>query len=165
MALFRRSAVPDDVRAVLSAGERVLAWARDVSGRAVVASEQALYLPVASGGGSERLAYRTIARAVWSDPLLEVVTAAPEQRRYVVDLATPGEVPPTVRERVMSTILLSQRVPIDGSRGALITARRVPGDEGVAWSVVFDAGLDPADPALRASADAAIKTLRASTGL
>ncbi len=164
MSRFQRHGVPDDVREVLTTGERVLAWGRDVTGRPVVASELAVYLP-AAGGGSERVAYAGIARAVWSDPVLEVVTAAPDQRRLVVDLETPGELPPTVRERVMSTILLSQRVPIAGGRGALVIARRVPGRDDVAWSVVFDAGLDPADPALRATADAAIRAIRSSTGL
>lgn len=165
MARVRRSALPDDVRAVPQPGERVLAWGRDVSGRPVVASDRAVYLPVTPGGERARLAYGEVARAAWADPLLEVVTAAPGQRRYVVDLETPGDLPPAVRERVMSTILLSQRVTIDGTRGALITARRVPGQDAVAWSVVFDPGLDPADPALRARADAAIATLRASAGL
>lgn len=164
MARLRRSSVPDDVRTVPAAGERVLAWGRDLAGRPVVASETALYLPDLDGG-HERLAYLAIARAAWNDPVLEVVTGAPTQRRHVVDLALPGEVPPTVRERVMATILVSERVPISGGKGALVTARRVPGQDAPTWSVVFDSGLDPADPALRAVADAAIRALRATSGL
>lgn len=161
---LRRSAAPDDVRSVLPPGERVLAWGRELGGRPVVASAEALYVPDAEGGHT-RLPFGRIAKATWSDPLLEVVLVSPQRRRFALDLSEAGELPPTVRERVMSTIVVSERVAIDERRGALVTARRVPGQEALAWSVVFDAGLDPDDPELRARADAAITALRAVTGL
>ena len=70
-----------------------------------------------------------------------------------------------MRERVTSTIALSEHVTLSGGAGALITARRAPGAGAVSWNVVFDAGLDPRDPELQARADAAISDLRVATGL
>lgn len=155
---------PDDVRAVPDRGERVLAWGRDRAGRPVVASEAALYLP-RDGVDPERLPYSGIARATWSDPVLDVVLATTEDGRRRVDLEIPGEVPPTVRERVMASIVVSRRVDLVAGGAALISARRVAGSDRLAWSVSFDAGLDPSDPELRAAADAAITAIRAETGL
>jgi hypothetical protein len=46
-------------------------------------------------------------------------------------------------------------------------ARRAPGGgvADIAWSIVFDAGLDPGDPVLRQSADRALADLRSSLGI
>ena len=73
--------------------------------------------------------------------------------------------PPTLRERVTASIALSEHVDFAGGAGARITARRVPGKDGLTWNVVFDPGLDPGDPDLRRSADAAIAQLKSATGL
>ena len=77
-----------------------------------------------------------------------------------------GLVPQTVRDRVTASIVVTEHVPLAGSAGARVTARRSPvGDGGVTWNVVFDTGLDASDPGLRAAADAAIERLREATGL
>jgi hypothetical protein len=129
----------------------------------VVVTAAALYVPDRSG--HRRLPFDQVASAVWSDDTLEVVLVGPARESFRVRLDEPGEVPPVVRERVTSSIVLSEHVLLEGPLGALITARRVPGRDGLRWSVVFDAGLDPSDPALRLKADAAIVELRSSTGV
>ena len=61
-----------------------------------------------------------------------------------------------VRERVTATVVLQRHVPIAGRRGLRVIARRAPGgDRAVTWVYEFDEGVDPADPAVRAAADAA----------
>jgi hypothetical protein len=130
----------------------------------VVVSMLALYLPTPSGG-YDRLPFERIASAGWAQESLAVVMVGQGGRRYLVGLDEPGEVPPTVRERVTASIALSERVSLGDGAGARITARRVPGDDVLTWNVVFDPGLDPSDPVLRERAAAAIDRLKASTGL
>jgi hypothetical protein len=155
------------VKALVGPGERVLAWTYARGGSVVAASTLAAYLPDPDRTGEPtRLPYEQVASASWDEPVLDVVTVGPRRRRFVLELDEPGRVPVIVRDRVTASILVSERVQLVGTLGARITARRAPaGDAEVTWNVVFDAGLDPADPALRAAADAAIESLRASTGL
>ena len=144
--------------------ERALAWGKDGLGQLVVVSTLALYVPGRSGD-HERLAYDKIASVGWDDPTLEVVLVGRGGQRHLLRLDEPGEVPPTLRERVTASIALSEHVELAGGAGARITARRVPGKDGLTWNVVFDPGLDPGDLDLRRSADAAIAQLKSSTGL
>ena len=58
---------------------------------------------------------------------------------------------------------MSERVELRGELGARIVARRA--GEGLRWTVTFDPGLDPSDPALRAEADAALAELRSTLGV
>lgn len=113
-----------------------------------------------------RIAFETVAAASWEDPVLVVALVGADRRTYRIRLDDPGEIPPTVRERVTASIVISERLLVDGRLGARFTARRPPGgDEELTWSVLFDPGLDPADPTLRRWADAAIAELRASRGV
>ena len=159
---------PAQVRGLLGPGERVLAWTQDHAGRPVVASTHALYLT--PGGAPDRVPYEQVASATWDDPVLEVVTVGPGRRRTAVHLPEPGLVPTTVRDRVTASVVLSEHVALLGEAGAQISARRPPASQAaepgpVSWNVVFDPGLDPADPQVRAAADQAIAELRATTGL
>jgi hypothetical protein len=163
---------PPQVRALVGPGERVLAWCADPAGAPLVASTRALYL-VGDGGARERLPYERVATATWQAPLLEVVTVGPARRRIVVRMDQPGRVPATVRDRVTASVVLSEHVALVGEAGAQITARRQPAPSAspgaepdkVSWNVVFDPGVDPADPQVRTAADRAIEGLRATTGL
>ena len=158
---------PAQVRALVAGGERVLAWAYARRDATVVASTAAVYLPDPSDLGAHvRLPYEQVASATWDEPVLDVVTVGPRRRRFVLELDEPGLVPQIVRDRVTASIVMSEHIVLSGTAGARITARRSPvGDKEVTWNVVFDAGLDPADPTLREAADAAIERLRVSTGL
>jgi hypothetical protein len=46
-----------------------------------------------------------------------------------------------------------------------MVARRAGDDAPVRWTVVFDSGLDPTDPALREAADEALARLRSALGI
>ncbi len=159
------SSAPPEVRELPAPGERVIAWGRAGGGEPVVVTATALYLP-AGNGRADRLPFERIASASWVDPVLEIHTVGPARRRHAVRLAEPGRVPPAVRERVTASIVVTEHVTLGPGAGARITARRGPsGEDPATWNVVFDPGLDPSDPALRAAADAAIERLREATGL
>ena len=142
----------------------MLAWAPARGGGVVVATDQAVYLPDA-GSEYSRFAYESVATATWQDPLLEVVQVGSRGARRVVELSDPGRLPPAVRERVTASVVISERVDLPGGGRVLVSARRPPAGEGIRWNVVFDAGVDPRDPGVRAAADQVIAELRASTGL
>jgi hypothetical protein len=161
---LRRGGLPREAAAAVEPGERVIAWATIAGGDPTMVTLDALYLPAATGG-YERLPFERIAAAGWDDPVLEITMTGQAHRRHVVRLEEPGELPPAVRERVMASIVVSERVDLGGGAGALVTARRARGRDGLSWNVVFDPGLDPTDPVLQARANAAIAAIRASTGV
>ncbi len=164
MALFRRRFVaPEPVRELLPSDERLLAWGSTLGGAFVVASNLALYLPDVAG--ATRVPYETVQTASWDDPVLNVVLVGEGGRHRLVRLEETGELPAVVRERVTSTVLVTERVVLSGAAGALVIARRPPESDDVLWQVVFDAGLDAGDPRLRADAADAVARVRASTGL
>jgi hypothetical protein len=174
MGLLRRT--PAEVRDVVPAGERVLAWSRVSPGGVAVATDAALYLPIdgtetrrvgQAAAGGLRLAWDLIAKATFSDAAILVVEGRAQprarDRAWRVQLEDPGSLPTVVYERVTSSVVVSERVVLRGELGARIVARRV--GDGLRWTVTFDAGLDPQDPALRADADAALAELRSALGV
>ena len=164
MALLRRrSEAPEPVRELLPSDERLLAWGSTPGGAFVVASNRALYLP--DVGGATRVPYETVQTASWDDPVLNVVLVGEDGRHRLVRLEETGDLPAVVRERVTSTVLVTERVALSGAAGALVIARRPPESDDVLWQVIFDAGLDAGDQRLRADAADAVARVRASTGL
>lgn len=156
---------PQDVRATVVSGERILAWC-EVGDEAVVASDIALYLPVPT---PLRLPWDLVQTASFEDDVLVVegkqALEAPV-RSWRVTLLAPRSVPEVVHERVRASILASHHVDLTPGGGARIVARRVPGTTGpVRWTVTFDAGLDPRDPRVRALADDALADLRSTLGV
>ena len=162
MGILRRA--PADVRALVPPGERLLAWARVAPGGVAFATDAALYLPVPD---TLRLAWDLISKATFSDAAALVVEGrqSPQgrDRAWRVILEEPGALPTVVYERVTSSVIVSERVELRGELGARFVARRTP--SGLRWTVTFDAGLDPSDPALRAEADAALAELRSTLGV
>jgi hypothetical protein len=154
-------------------GERVLAW-MPVGESSLVATETTLVLPEDDGvrrtaGADLRVPWDRILRASWEPEIVEV-TAQPETGgRPVVHRVRisgePGVLPEVVRERVTASLVVQHHALLDGEKGARFVARRVPGSTDLRWSVVFDSGLDPSDPLLRARADQILADLRASLGI
>ncbi len=150
-------------------GEKVVAWAAgpgaDVTqAHFAAATDRALYLQ-ATG---ERLPWDRITKAMWDEPLLElvVVDEAGQGARLVrVRVDDARDLPAAVHDRVTASVLVSERLDLGEGRGALAVARRSSDADEVRWSVRFDSGLDPADPDLRADADAALARLRDSLGI
>jgi hypothetical protein len=160
---------PEPVRvAVLAspdADERVLAWgtlARD-GGWLVATSRGLRVVPpqVTSVTDAEVLPWHEIGSATWLATadgggrfdvvrLAEVepgVQARQPEVRHV--LAEAGDLPAVVRRRVDQTVVASQRSPLPGGGGVLLVARRIPGQPGREWTVVFDDDAQRSDPAAR----------------
>jgi hypothetical protein len=156
----------------------VLAAGRSTDGSYLFATTHALHhVPPTSTTGSPaaatgeglawRLPYEDILRAVWDEETASLRVWEPSLPAGSVEipLAKPDRLPETVRERVTSTLIVSQHVPLRGRRGVWLTARRRPGDTETRWTMVFDAGLDVSDSNLRTRAAAALEDLRQSTGV
>lgn len=169
MGLLSRQRVPERVRALVPAGERLRAWATgpprlDGEPTLVVATDCALYAP----GYIEAMDWDQVQRAAWEEPVLEIVRGAtdaltPSIARITLD--APGSIPEVVRERVSACIVVQRHVELVGDRGVRLVARRVRQSDEIRWSAIFDAGLDPTDPNLRHQADQSLRDYRASLGI
>ncbi|GAA3755730.1 hypothetical protein GCM10022205_48640 [Spinactinospora alkalitolerans] len=158
---MRRNRLPDDVRARLGRGERVLAHAASPSGP-LVATDRALHLPDGHAAPWER-----VDRARWSEEGLVFTEEGFGERTYA--MAEPGSLAEVVFERVTATIVVSRHVPLaegdDGPRGVRLVARRPPGGADITWHLRFDEGVDPGDPDVRARSAAALADLREQMGI
>jgi hypothetical protein len=85
--------------------------------------------------------------------------------QHHVGLAEAGAVPETIQERVTATIVVSRHGALPGGGGVRIVGRRGRDGADTRWTFVFDPGLDPADPGLRAQAEQLLEDLRRQTGL
>jgi len=147
----------------VAAGERVLAWCTDAEGRAVAGTRDAVYLP-------DRIPWEQVEAADWDAVssmlhVSEVGTWGAERPEHRLTLVEPERLLQLVRERVTATVVLQRHVPVDGRRGLRVIARRAPGgDRPISWFFEFDEGVDPADPAVRAAADAALTRAQDEVG-
>jgi hypothetical protein len=156
---------PEQVRAAVeSAGvadERILAWG-ELGGSEgwLVATSRGLRTLGSDGAALDLLRWHEVAVARWTarppggsfqvTPLAEVepgVQTRQPARKFV--LSDAGDLPATVRRRVDETVVASQRAPLPNGGGALLVARRIPGQPGREWTVVFDDDADRADPEAR----------------
>jgi hypothetical protein len=154
--MFRRHRLPVEDRPPLAPDERVLAWADSDVGL-LIATNLGLWLPPG------RLGWHEIHKAVWDGQVLTVTAAREVEERsgYVVvedlppvpfTLASPGDLPRTVRTRVTNSVGPSTHHALPGSGGVRVAARRVPGRDGLRWTVRYDPGVDPYDPAVAEAA-------------
>ena len=141
-------------------GEHALTVGRTPSGAVVVVTGHALYLPTRSGE-VRRVPWDHVTHATWESPVLEVHAGGPPMR---VLLEAPGRVPEAVRERVTASIVVSERVELGVAGGAQIIGRRSELGPQLRWTITFDHGLDPDDPALRAAADRELARIKAWYG-
>lgn len=151
-------------RIAVGSGERVLASATAATGE-VGGTRDALYLP-----GAGRLPWEEVAAADW-DPdertltVTEVGRFGEERAVHVLRLEDAGRLLQLVRERVTASIALQRHVVVADRRSVRVLARQAPGRRGeLAWFVEYDAGLDPADPAVDTVVQAALAAARADIG-
>ena len=111
-------------------------------------------------------------RGAWSEEFLDLVVQSHPggpTRQVRLRFSAPGNVPAVVKERVQWTVVASQSVelthPSGRSGSAMLNARRSPATGEVRWAVVFGQGIDAADPAWRAAADAVLADLRSQLGV
>jgi hypothetical protein len=142
--------LPAAVRAelALEGGERVQAADMSPDGDwALVATDRALYLRPgreAQAGGWSRLGWEEVAEVGWdavAGQLIVIGVAGPADAgpaRVVVPLRRRGSVPELALERVTHTRLGRWQLRVDGTRRAVIEARRRPGTGELVWSVTCD---------------------------
>ncbi|MGI5236814.1 hypothetical protein [Dactylosporangium sp. CA-139066] len=154
---LKRRRLPADKRPRLGPDERVVAWAAATGDNVVVATNHGLWLP----GADERVGWHEIHKATWSGRQLAVVAARelPGEEEYavmgdlpplVITLLDPDRVPEQVRVRVNKSIAHTSHHPLDeltGTRGGVrVVGRRVPGVNGLRWTVRYDESVDPQAP-------------------
>lgn len=133
----------------------------------MVATDRALHLPGGEHLGRERIGWEHIDHATWRDDRLLVRQLAGdrgEARELRLRLSEPRTLPQAVRERITATIVVNRYFRLIDERGMRIIGRRRPGSDAIAWTFVFDSGLDPDDPELRATAEQLLQDLRRQTG-
>ncbi len=152
----------------LQPGERVLATTRDAAGDWQVATDQALHVCV--DGRHQRIAWQCVDRATWDRDserlvVVEVADFGEPQQRHQLEISEPGRLLEVVRERVTASVLMSRHVPVAGSRGLKVVARRAPAGNGeVTWSFWLGEGLQPGDPAVQAAAERGLAEAQAELG-
>src|SRR6185312_8888696 len=111
--LSRRAQPPASVMQQLDRDERVVSFA-DVEGGVVVATPRGLWWPFP--GGMRRIGWERVDKAVWDDSRLTVIEADLIDDLLLVDrppisarVVTPRDLPPTVRKRVESSVVRSER--------------------------------------------------------
>jgi len=169
----KREKPPPEAVARLDPDERVVSWA-PAPGGAVVATPLGLWLP----GVPDRLPWHLIDKVIWRSNTLTLIPAVDsgggvlvEQPPRSVRLEQPRDIPQNVRARIEKAIAFTRHHPLPGAegggvrRGVRVVGRRVPGQDGVSWQLVFDPGVDRDDPAVRAAASAFVDQARAELGV
>jgi len=165
---LRRPRPREEDRPPLARDERILAFAESDAGL-LVATNLGLWLPPG------RLGWHEIHKAVWDGGTLTVTAARQVEARpgYVVvedlppvpfTLAAPGGLPGTVRSRVTGSVGSSTYHPLPGSGGVRIAARRVPGRDGLHWTVRYDPGVGYDDPVVASVTAELVEAARQQTG-
>lgn len=147
---------------MLAAGERRLAWGLTTDDSAVLASDRALHLP-----SSGPLPWTDVERVRWRRPLLEVLQVAEVEgagQRWSLQIAQEDSLSEVIHSQVTASVAWSNHLRLAPAGGVRIVGRRRPGQDALDWQLVFDAGTDPHDPALRAQAEAAMADARRTLG-
>lgn len=153
----------------LPRGEKVLAWARATDGAVVAGSRDALHAREADGS-TLRIAWEQVEAADWdkeSDRLRvsEVGSWGDTRPEHSWTLQETGRLLELVRERVTASVVHQRHVPVTGRRGLRVIARRAPaGHSPIHWIYEYDEGVDPHDPDVRATAEAALAQAREQLG-
>jgi hypothetical protein len=166
----RGPTLPAQVRSLLELdkGERVLAAARLIDGRWLVATTLALHIVGSDAArGDAHRPWDQVAAAVWSDTASMLqVTWVDGGAQLVVELAGDlGQLPEVVRERVEASVVASRRFDVHGRRGVRVAIRRTHPGADLTTQVVADRGVNLEDPAVAARVAVELADLRDQAGM
>lgn len=162
---LRRDRPPADVTAALDPSDRLLSWATTDDGF-VVASRRGLRLPDA-----RFLPWHRIDKAAWREGVLHL-TEAEQAEPGVMQALTPvafalteaRNLPSVVQTRVTQSVAHTSHHKLPERRGAVrVVARRVAGQDGLEWSLRYEAGADRNDADVRAAAEQLLSDTKAAT--
>jgi hypothetical protein len=163
------SGAPEPVRRVVPG--KVLAWARAADGTVLAGTRDALHLVRVADEDLESLPWEQVQRADWdADERTLTVERLEDYGRPVTPrgfrLDEPGSLLALLRERVSASIVVQQRVVVEGTKGLVVIARRPPSRRGaISWAYEFDVGVDPTDPVVMARAEQGLREAQESLGL
>lgn len=155
------------------AGERVLLSMHEAGGRAVVATDRALYhqkkvFPRAvDDTGWTRLPWELVGRVTWHPhrQILTLTGLVPTISSTVLAMHDGAEIALLADERVGSTSLVQTRVDM-GEHGSLrVLARQAAASEHLVWVVALDDGIDVNSAAVEVAVQAALAQVRRDLGL
>ena len=118
-----------------------------------------------------RLPWERIERASWdrdsSELVVEEVADYGEGHpRHTALFGDPRRLLELIRERVTASVLLARHVPVAGSRGIKVVARRSPLRTGdIEFSYVLADGLDPREESVLEAGRRGVAEVRADLGL
>lgn len=145
-------------------GEHIIASTTTVDGRQLIATDHAFY-----PDSETRIRWSEIAKAEWQEPFLTIAllgaAGSPGERLRFDCQESAQNLAAAVHDRVTASVVITERVELDGTGTALITARRNRDDDTISWTVLFEAGVDPSDPRIRGQAEQALQRLRGSLGI
>ena len=168
--LFSRGQpLPRPVREAVT--DRILASAESADGTWLVGTRDALVVVPPHTGEQEVLPWERVQRADWDLDTSKLTVERVEEFGnpvvpMVFEVAAPGPFLQLLRERVSASIVVQKRVVLERKRGLMVIGRRpLSGDGEVTWAYELDEGIDPADPAVLAAAEAGLREAKESLGL
>ena len=161
----RRERPPGELAAAVGKDERIVSWADTPDGRVVAVTPSGLWWP--EPDGLRCIGWPHIDKVIWQDGRLFVIEADVVDDLLLVDrppvsvpLATPRDLPPTVRKRVEANIVRTELVTVAGGAVRFV-GRRQPGRDGVIWWARLEPGTpDSAD--VRSAVRARVAILRSA---
>lgn len=138
---------------------RILAWTHTPDGVCVGTPSA---LSVSTPTGWTHLGWHEIEKGDWNADTQTLRWALYGGKRGSVVLAEPGRMPELFRERVSASIVLEHFVPIVGTRGVIVSARRDLGDplKDIDWHATLTRGLSWDTAGVAAAAEHAVAELR-----
>lgn len=164
-SLFRRPSRPTAPPGIeLARGERVLASDVTTDDSPVVATNHRVLLPTPDGLAS--IGWASVERASFDQEsdlltIIETASMGSRPRRFRLRIEGAHALLDVIREQVKASVILSRHMVIADGKGVRISGRRRPDTGALAWNVTADAGLDVANPDVRARIDAALAEVRA----
>ncbi|MEO5982222.1 MAG: hypothetical protein ABIQ13_07900 [Pedococcus sp.] len=173
ISLRRSPKLPVRVRDAvgLKSGERVLCWAPVLAGgtptgATVVATNHRLYAVDTTGQCDLTRPWHEVDSGSWSAELTQLtVTWVDGSRPSQWVLGDTTLLPETLRERVQSSVVLSQKIDLGPRRTARAVIRQDLGGGGLVEQVVLGRGARADDPEVAAMAEEALAYLREQVGL
>lgn len=152
--------------------EDILAAVQLIDGQWVAGSRAAVYLPTETAGAVRRVGWEKIERAGWDSEesilrVYETTAFGTPLRATELKVDDPGRFGQLLRERIDASVLVQRHVPLVGKKGVRVVGRRNPSepDAPVTWNFVLDKGLEPDQPGVVESAEAALTSVRDEFGI